>query len=269
MSPVKLQQALQDAGLGNRRLIRQLINEGKIKVNGTTASNPNFPVEPGRDKIYLRRKEIDIRPQPKAYYLFHKPKGVVSTLSDPQRRATVQDYIGRIRERVYPVGRLDYHSEGLMLLTNDGDLTNFILSARNRVPKTYLVKIKGKLRPETQKNLEKGFYLEGERLNPFQIEFVSDTTHDHSWLRVTITEGKKHILRKAFLFSGHPVEKLRRISIGTFRLKNLANGEWRVLTERELLRFRTEYMLNRPASVGVERKERKPLGPARLKKPRR
>lgn len=241
MSEMKLQKALQDAGLGNRRLIRQLINEGKIRVNNRIVTNPNFPLDIEHDLVHLKKKELKIRLQPKCYFILNKPDGVVSTLFDPQKRPAISDLIVKIRERVVPVGRLDFHSEGLILLTNDGELTNFILSARNRVPKTYLVKIKGALSPETKKKLEKGIFMEGERLNPFRIEFIRQTTGGHSWWRVTITEGKKHILRKAFLFSGHPVERLKRTAIGTIRLKSLPAGEWRELTQTEIKTFFRTY----------------------------
>ncbi len=167
--------------------------------------------------------------------------GIVSTLEDPQGRSTVRTFITRIKERVYPVGRLDYNSDGLMLLTNDGDLANFIISAKNQVPKTYMLKIKGDLGEATQKKLEKGMFLEGERLNPFVIEPIKMTSSGNSWLKVTINEGKKHILRKAFKYSGHPVEKLRRIAIGNILLGKLPLGEWRELKDYEIAAFKKKY----------------------------
>ncbi|MCX6553825.1 MAG: hypothetical protein NTZ12_02235, partial [Candidatus Aminicenantes bacterium] len=123
----------------------------------------------------------------------------------------------------------------------DGDLANFIISAKNQVPKTYLLKIKGELSETTQKKLEKGVFLEGERLNPFVIEPVKATSSGNSWLKVTITEGKKHILRDAFKYSGHPVEKLRRVAIGNIKLKNLPLGEWRELKDYEIAAFKKQY----------------------------
>lgn len=262
MNVMKLQKALQDAGMGNRRLIRQLINEGNIRVNNRVVTNPNYPLDVDHDLVHLKKKELKIRLQPKCYFILNKPDGVVSTLFDPQKRPTISHLIGKIRERVVPVGRLDFHSEGLILLTNDGELTNFILSAKNKVPKTYQVKIKGVLSPETQKKLEKGIFMEGERLNPFRIEFIRQTTGGHSWWRVTITEGKKHILRKAFLFSGHPVERLKRTAIGTIRLKSLPAGEWRELTQTEIKTFfRTCGFLSGGEETAAGGKKPKPAGP--------
>jgi len=241
MKEIKLQKYLQDCGLASRRDIRAWIHDGKIKVNQRTVTDPNYAVRTPGDRIHLRNKLLKLTPQNKSYFLFNKPVGIVSTLDDPQGRATVRSFLARIKERVYPVGRLDYNSDGLMLLTNDGDLANFILAAKNQVPKTYLLKIKGKLSEATQKKLEKGVFLEGERLNPFVIEFLKTTSSGNSWLKVTITEGKKHILRNAFKYSGHPVEKLRRVAIGTLTLGKLPLGEWREIKDYEIAAFKKQY----------------------------
>jgi 23S rRNA pseudouridine2605 synthase len=241
MKEIKLQKYLQNCGLASRRDIRGWIHDGKIKVNQRTVTDPNFPVRTPGDRIHLNNKLLKLTPQSKSYFIFNKPVGIVSTLDDPQGRSTVRSFIARIKERVYPVGRLDYNSDGLMLLTNDGDLANFIISAKNQVPKTYLLKVKGNLSEATQKKLEKGVFLEGERLNPFVIEPVKMTDSGNSWLKVTISEGKKHILRKAFKYSGHPVEKLRRIAIGNLILGKLPLGEWRELDEHEVAAFKKKY----------------------------
>ncbi len=241
MKEMKLQKFLQDCGVASRRDIRQWIHEGKFRVNQHSVTDPNFPIHVDRDQIHFGKKPLKLRPQKKSYFILNKPVGFVSTLDDPQGRPTITTLISRIKERVYPVGRLDYLSDGLMLLTNDGDLANFIISAKNQVPKTYLLKIKGELSAATQKKLEKGVFLEGERLNPFVIEPVKMTSSGNSWLKVTITEGKKHILRNAFKYSGHPVEKLRRITIGTITLRNLPLGEWRELSDWEIATFKKKY----------------------------
>jgi len=241
MKEMKLQKYLQDCGLASRREIRQWIHVGKFKVNHRSVTDPNFIIRVPGDQIQLGNKLLKLNMQPKSYFIFNKPVGIVSTLADPQGRPTIRTFISRIRERVYPVGRLDYNSDGLILLTNDGDLANFIISAKNQVPKTYLLKIKGELSPATQVKLEKGVFLEGERLNPFVIEPVKMTSSGNSWLKVTITEGKKHILRDAFKYSGHPVEKLRRVAIGNIKLKNLPLGEWRELKDYEIAAFKKQY----------------------------
>ncbi len=241
MKEMKLQKYLQECGVASRRDIRQWIHDGRFKIKGRVVTDPNFPVRVPGDDIHMGGKLLKLAPQPRSYFILNKPAGIVSTLADPEGRPTVRSFIGRIRERVYPVGRLDFHSDGLMLLTNDGELANFILAARNGVPKTYLLKIKGALGEATKKKLERGMFLEGERLNPFTIEEVNTTASGNSWLRVTITEGKKHILRNAFKYSGHPVEKLRRLAIGTFTLGKLPLGEWRELRPDEIATFKKKY----------------------------
>jgi 23S rRNA pseudouridine2605 synthase len=241
MKEIKLQKYLQNCGLASRRDIRQWIHDGRFKVNHLTVTDPNFVIQLNRDQIHFGKKLLKLQMQDKSYFILNKPVGVVSTLADPQERSTIRSYITRIKERVYPVGRLDYNSDGLMLLTNDGDLANFIISAKNQVPKTYLLKIKGELNPATQKKLEKGVFLDGERLKPFVIEPVKTTHSGNSWLKVTISEGKKHILRDAFKYSGHPVEKLRRVAIGNITLKNLPLGEWRELSDWEIAAFKKKY----------------------------
>jgi 23S rRNA pseudouridine2605 synthase len=238
---IKLQKFLQECGVASRRDIRRWIHEGRFQVAGRAVTDPNFPVRHPGDEVRLDGRPLRRTPQARSYFILNKPTGVVSTLSDPEGRPTVAALIQRIRERVFPVGRLDFHSDGLMLLTNDGELANFILSARNGVPKTYQLKIKGELSEAERGKLERGFVLEGERLNPFVIEPQSRTGAGNSWLRVTITEGKKHILRKAFQYSGHPVEKLRRVSIGSIALGKLPIGEWRELREEEVEAFKRQY----------------------------
>jgi 23S rRNA pseudouridine2605 synthase len=242
MTQMKLQKALQAAGVDNRRDIRQGIADGEFKVNNTIIRDPNYMVDISKDVIRRLDKKIKLHIEKKVYYIFNKPDGVVSTLEDPEGRPTVKDYIPGIKERVYPVGRLDYHSEGLILLTNDGDLTNFIISPRNKVPKVYNIKIKGALTVEERKKLvDKGIHIEGSRVKPLRIEFIRKTAHNNSWIQVIIVEGKKHILRKVFKYAGHPVEKLKRMAIGTIKLKKLPVGYWLELTKEEVETFKQKY----------------------------
>ncbi|MCK4763562.1 MAG: rRNA pseudouridine synthase [Candidatus Aminicenantes bacterium] len=242
MSKIKLQKAVQSAGIDSRRKIRQSIHEGKFKVNDKVVKDPNFLIDPALDAVRLKNKKLDIKPEATAYFILNKPYGVICTLDDPQGRPTIKEFITKIKERVYPVGRLDYNSEGLILLTNDGELTNFIISPRNQIPKLYLVKIKGTLKEaEAEKLKSKGIFMDGIRVKPLKIDFVRKTGKDNSWLNVAIIEGKKHILRKMFKYLGHPVEKLKRTAIGTFKLKKLPPGHWRELTEEEVAQFKKEY----------------------------
>jgi 23S rRNA pseudouridine2605 synthase len=242
MTKQKLQKVLQDAGFDNRRNIRSFINQGRIKVNNTTITDPNHPVDYQKDTIKFEDRLIKITISKKSYFIFHKPDMVVSTLSDPQKRVTIKEFISKISERVYPVGRLDYHSEGLLILTNDGELTNFIISPRNNIPKTYLIKVKGLISNEEIIKLKtQGIYIESQRIRPLSVDFIKKTKQNNSWFRVSIYEGKKHVIRKMFQFIGHPVEKLRRTAIGTIQLRKLPAGHWRELTDPEINLFKTKY----------------------------
>lgn len=245
MNKQKLQKIVQASGLDSRRKIRALIHEGKFKVNDTVVTDPNFPVDPAVDQIKLENKLIKIDIEERSYFIFNKPNGVISTLDDPEGRPTLKDYIDKIKERVYPVGRLDYHSEGLILLTNDGDLTNFIISARNKVPRQYRIKMKGFLKEEEiDRLLTKGMFVDGARIRPLDLRFTRRTAANNSWYNLTIIEGKKHIIRNMFQYLGHPVGKLQRTAIGTFMLKKLPVGHWRELSDEEVARFKKEYRFN-------------------------
>ncbi len=239
---LKLQKAIQAAGFDSRRNIRKWIHDGEIKVNNTPVTDPNFQVDITRDTIRFRDKKLKLQIEHKAYYLLNKPIGVISSLDDPQGRATVVNFLAGIKERVYPVGRLDYNSEGLMLLTNDGELTNYIISPRNLIPKVYLVKIKGVLKDEERRKLlSRGMHVEGIRVKPVSLEYVRKTAKMNSWIRVTIVEGKKHVIRKMFQFMGHPVDKLRRVAIGTFKLGQLPRGHTRKVKPEELEEFKKRF----------------------------
>lgn len=239
---MKIQKLLQSAGMGSRREIRGSILDEDYTVNGKTVSDPNYEVDHTKDIIKKNGKRIPIRFERKLYFILNKPIGVITSLTDPEGRITVSDFIGKIKERVYPVGRLDYNSEGLILLTNDGELTNFIISPKNKIPKTYLIKVKGVLNIFEKTKLEKkGMFLEGRRIKIEKIDFIKKTSKNNSWLKVIIIEGKKHIVRKIFRFSGHPVKKLKRTAIGNIRLGKLPSGMWKELPEEELFKFKNQY----------------------------
>lgn len=238
----KLQKYLQDTGFDNRRNIRKWITSGEISVNNKIVKEPGFEIDPEKDTILYNGKKINLKLEKKKYYIFNKPYGVVSTLSDPEGRVTISEYIKKIKERVYPVGRLDYHSEGLILLTNDGELTNFIISPKNKIPKIYYIKVKGIPSNELQKKMRiTGIVIDRVRVKPLQVSFVKKTGKGNSWLKVSIIEGKKHIIRKLFKYSGHPVEKLKRVSIGNIQLKKLPPGYYKELTIEEIEIFKTKF----------------------------
>ncbi len=238
---IELQKALQESGFADRRTIRKAIREGEIFVNGQSATDPHLLINPSVDHVRHFNKKVPIRIQKKVYFIFHKPTEVLSALSDTSNRKTISDFITAITERVYPVGRLDYHSEGLLLLTNDGDLTNFMIAPRNKINKTYQIKIKGTLDAAlSQKILEKGFVVDSVRIKPQKLMLIKPTKSGNSWWQVDLFEGKKHVVRNLFKYLGHPVSKLKRTAIGPLRLKNMPAGHWRELTHEEVRHLKKE-----------------------------
>lgn len=231
MAEERLQKILANAGIASRRKAELLIVEGRVTVNGATVTELGSKADPGRDHIKVDGRLIH---QPERYYYIalHKPDSVVSTASDPQGRTTVLDLLHGIKGRVYPVGRLDYHSEGLILLTNDGDFANAITAARSHVPKTYLVKSKGQLTPEEEEEFRTGVPIEGRRTAPAGLRLLR--RGDNPWYEVRLIEGRNQQIRIMFKHLGHLVEKLRRVRIGTIELGSLKPGQFRHLTPEEV-----------------------------------
>lgn len=229
----RLQKVLAAAGLGSRRKCEQLILEGRVSVNGTLVTELGTKVNPESDAI-----EVDGRPilsEKKVYVMFHKPKGVITTLSDPKGRQTVKDYMKGIRERVYPVGRLDYDSEGLLILTNDGELANRLMHPKYQIPKTYLATVKGVPDGGKLEKLAAGIRLEDGITLPAEVEYA-DVAPDlkSAVIRITITEGRNRQVRRMFEAIGHPVDRLKRIGYGPLELGGLTRGKTRRLTEGEV-----------------------------------
>jgi 23S rRNA pseudouridine2605 synthase len=213
-----------------------MILAGRVTVNGKLVTELGTKADPAKDHIKIDGKLL--RPPPQHVYLMlNKPRNCVTTLSDPEGRPTVMQYLKKVKERVYPVGRLDYHSEGLLLLTNDGEFSNAILTGGRQVPKTYLVKING--RP-TEADLEKfraGMVLDGRRTLPAGIHPLGREAAN-PWYEVTLIEGRQNQIRRMFQRLGFLVEKLRRVQIGPLQLGSLPPGHWRPLTGGEVAAFR-------------------------------
>jgi 23S rRNA pseudouridine2605 synthase len=188
-------------------------------------------VDPERDHVKVDGKHLTSA-QPFVYLMLNKPKNVMSTLDDPGGRTTVKDFLRGVSVRVFPVGRLDFDSEGLMLMTNNGDLAQALLHPRYHVPKTYLVKVKGILTDEEIARLERGIRLEDGMTGPAFVKKVKKA-EQNSWLELTIREGRKHQVKRMLEAVGHPVIKLMRIRMGPLSLGNLPAGEFRFLTDRE------------------------------------
>jgi len=227
----RLQKILATAGIASRRKAEVLIAEGRVTVNGKVLSEPGSKADPETDHIKVDGRLIK-QPEHFIYLALNKPDNVVSTASDPQRRATVLDYIQGIRGRVYPVGRLDYHSQGLTLLTSDGEFANAITAARSHVPKTYLVKSNGYLTAEQEEEFRTGVPLSGRRTAPAGLHLYR--RGDNPWYEVKLIEGRNQQVRIMFKHFGRLVEKLRRVRIGNIELGSLKPGEFRHLTPEEV-----------------------------------
>jgi 23S rRNA pseudouridine2605 synthase len=232
----RIQKLIAQAGVCSRRKAEELITAGRVTVNGSLVTELGSKADASRDHIKVDGKRLQLDTE-KIYLLLNKPKGYLCTLADPQGRPTVTDLIHGISKRVFPVGRLDYASEGLLLLTNDGEFANTVASAGEHCPKTYLAKVRGTPPAEALRNLTEGIYVEGKRLAPCRIETVKAA--DNPWFRITLTEGKNNQIRRMFERLGHSVVKLKRVQIGFLRDPHLKVSHYRHLTLEELRRFRS------------------------------
>ena len=227
-----MQKILAEMGIASRRRAEEMIAEGRLRVNGKVAVL-GTKADPGRDHIKLDGKLLTGRAENKVYYMMNKPVNVMTTLEDPQGRPTVGDFMARIKMRVYPVGRLDFDSEGLLLLTNDGELTHAILHPSKKIPKTYKVKIKGLLDDKDIARLRGGMHLADGKTAPARVRKLRKLK-ENSWVEMTITEGRKRQVRRMFDHVGHSVLKLIRVKVGRVDLGPLPPGEIRSLTPDEL-----------------------------------
>jgi 23S rRNA pseudouridine2605 synthase len=233
----RLQKIIAHAGFASRREAEAMIREGRVTVNGRVVTELGSRALAGRDHIKVDGKLIT-RAEPHRYILLYKPREVMTTVEDPQGRKTVIDLVRGIRERIYPVGRLDFHSEGLIVLTNDGDLAFKVAHPRHGSVKTYHVKVRGVPEPRLVEKLQRGITIDGKRTLPCGIEQMKTTGRNgdevNSWYEVKLREGRTQQIRKMFKAVGHPVTKLRRVAIGPISDPKLTPGEWRELTKQEV-----------------------------------
>lgn len=233
----RLQKILSEIGIASRRRAEELIVEGRVTVNGKVAVL-GMKADPARDHIKFDGKLI-ARPEPKVYLILNKPKGVVTSLRDPEGRPIVKDYLKGVKYRVFPVGRLDYDSEGLLLLTNDGDFAQAILHPSKEIPKSYLVKVKGSPGEDALKKLRAGIRLEDGITEPAKLRKIR-STENNTWLEITIHEGRKRQIRRMFEQTGHPVLKLKRTRIDGIELGDLKPGQYRYLKPEEISKIKKE-----------------------------
>lgn len=235
----RVQKILSKCGVASRRRAEEMIIEGLVTVNGAPATI-GMKADLEKDHIKVSGKLIN-RAETAAYLLFHKPVKCLTAMDDPEGRPTVKDFLKRVKSLVFPVGRLDYNSEGLLILTNDGDLANQILHPRHKVPKTYLIKINGVLAVEDIRKLEKGIRLEDGLTAPAKVRRVKKTK-SNSWIEVIIHEGRKRQIRRMLQRVGHPVIKLIRTRINGLELGDLKPGEYRFMTPEEVKKLKKEVM---------------------------
>ena len=232
---VRLQKIIADAGVTSRRKAEELILQGRVSVNAEVVTQLGSKADVGRDHIRVDGRLIQL-PARHICLLLNKPAGYVSTVSDPQRRPTVISLLRGVKERVYPVGRLDFHSSGLILLTNDGGLANFLMARASAIPRTYHVKLEGRPDPADLARLERGIVLDGRRTAPARIRLLAE--RDKPWYEITLTEGRYHQVRRMFERIGQAVIKLKRVRIAFLTDEGLAPGRFRPLTPAEVKRLR-------------------------------
>ncbi len=226
----RLNKYLADCGVGSRRECDKLIADGVVKINGKTATLGATVEE--KDVVTVNGKRAVIKSK-KCYVMLHKPKGCVTTVKDDLGRKTVMDFVTDLKERLFPVGRLDYDTEGLLILTNDGDVANRLTHPKNNVEKVYVARISGSLAETERKQLERGVEIDGEKTLPAKVKILEKDEH-HTRCEVTISEGRNRQIKKMFEAVGKEVEFLKRIAVGEIRLGGLQRGKWRFLNEKEM-----------------------------------
>jgi 23S rRNA pseudouridine2605 synthase len=231
----RLQKLLAHAGIASRRRAEQLIIEGRVTVNGAVITELGTKADPETDHIKVDGKRVGA-PERLVYVAMNKPKDYMSTVIDPEGRPTVMELLRGVKARVYPVGRLDYASEGLLLLTNDGELAKRITSAASHVTKTYLVKTNGQLSPDQEAKFREGVPLSGKKTAPAGLKLMQRA--QNPWYEVRLIEGRQNQIRLMFKHFGRLVEKLKRVRIGFLELGSLQPGKFRHLTPAEVARFR-------------------------------
>jgi 23S rRNA pseudouridine2605 synthase len=234
MPEERLQKILSQAGVSSRRKAEALIVEGRVTVNGEAVTELGSKADIARDHIKVDGRLLR-KPKRMVYLAMNKPKNCVTTVFDPEGRETVMHLLRGVKDRVFPVGRLDYHSEGLLLLTNDGEFAHRITAPASHLIKTYVVKVNGPLTDEQEKAFREGIALSGKKTSPADLKLIKRATNP--WYEVKIAEGRQNQIRMMFKHFGRLVEKLRRVKIGFFEL-DLAPGRWRVLTPKEVEKFR-------------------------------
>lgn len=232
-SNIRLNKFLADHGVASRRKADAMIDEGMVQVNGRKVFELGIKINPQKDIVKVGGKRVGAKPQP-VYFVFNKPKSVVTSTSDPQGRPTVLDFFKKVKKRIFPVGRLDWDTEGLLLMTNDGDFSNEISHPKSNITKTYHAKLDGIITQAKIEKLKKGVSIIGGRVRAIHLKKLKKGSEKKDWVEITISEGKNRQVRKMFEKVGLDVEKLKRVSIGGLKLGALKSGDFRPLTQKDL-----------------------------------
>jgi 23S rRNA pseudouridine2605 synthase len=253
---VRIAKVLASRGVASRRGAEKLIAEGEVTVNGTVVSEPGTRVDPKQDAIKVFGKPLP-EEQPHVYYLLYKPKGYITGRNDPQGRKSVLELVEHLSIRMEPVGRLDYDTEGALLLTNDGDLAHRLTHPSSEVPKRYRAKVYRTPDSRDLEAIQKGkVFLEDGPALPAKVRLLEGTDANNAWVEITVTEGRNRLIRRLFAQLGHPVAKLRRESFATLTIRNMERGDLRPVTPEELRRIRDISLGIRPKRAGkIRRKE--------------
>jgi pseudouridine synthase len=234
---IRLQKFISLSGVASRRRAEEMIRQGLVTVNGKTVRQLGTKVDPSTDRVQVEGVRVRRAEKP-VTVLLNKPRSYLCSLSDPENRPLVTDLVKKIKRRVYPVGRLDFNTEGLLLLTDDGDLAHNLTRTANKVPKTYMVKVSGSPSPQVISKLRRGVRLEDGMTAPAEIKLQSKTKGGNAWLSVTLIEGRNRQIHRMFRTVGHQVSKIKRVRIGPLELGDLPPGGYRVLSDSEVKRLK-------------------------------
>lgn len=234
----RIQKILARGGIASRRAAEQLITAGRVRVNGRIITELGAKADPRRDRVEVDGKRVVA--EQSVYVVLHKPRGVVSTMSDPEGRPTVRELLTEVGGRVFPVGRLDFATSGILVCTNDGELADGLLHPRKEVPKTYVVKVKGVMKPEDVDVWRNGVQLEDGVTLPAQAKILRHEG-DKTWIELTIREGRNQQIRRMGEATRFPVMRLARVAFAGIDLEGLAPGRWRAMTREELLQLKKTY----------------------------
>ena len=232
--PVRIQKVIAKAGVASRRAAEDLIRAGEVLLNGEIVRQMGRKMLIGKDHLSVEGRQVIISQQQKTeVYALYKPKNCITTLNDPQGRVTINDFFPQTSARLFPVGRLDYDAEGLILLTNDGDLAYQLMHPRHKVSKGYFVKVRGIVENKALSDLRKGPVIDDRRHQRVRVKILH-TVNDKTWLELFLREGTNRQIKKMFQKIGYPVQKIKRFQIGPIMLGDLQSGESRALSPKEI-----------------------------------